>query len=485
MRYRTRPIISRSSCVRNIKRFLGLLLAAALTFSINFCQTPAYAAAPGKEAGCTEIGRALKGKYDVTAQSAKLGKVVNCNHSVNVRSGPGTKYKKIGTAPKGAVYTVTGKKGSWYRIIYKGSTGYIYARYLSVYTPAQKTLIEGYYGSWAAYDGYSPGAIPADKLDVVAYAFARLDSNLNVKMGDPDIDPRNFADFQKLKNRFPDLKVTVSIGGWSGSGRFSDAALSSASRDAFAASAIAFMKQYGFDGIDIDWEYPVGGGLSSNKTRSEDKANFTLMMAKLREALDTQGSKDGRHYLLTFAGASEKFYTNNVELSKLAKYVDFALVMTYDIHGPWSAYADFNSPLYTPNSSSPQSKWSCDAAVKLWENCGFPASKIVLGVPFYGYRYTGISGTNNGLYQKFSSADDVTYDKIVSVYLGSLNRYWQPDACVPWLFGASSFISYDDPQSIALKAAFVKQNGLAGAGIWELSQNADGTLLGAVYDNIK
>jgi chitinase len=159
--------------------------------------------------------------------------------------------------------------------------------------------------------------------------------------------------------------------------------------------------------------------------------------------------------------------------------------MAYDIHGPWSDYTDFNSPLYTPSESSPQEQWSCDAAVRLWESCGFPASKIVMGIPFYGYRYSGVSSANSGLYRKFSSAEEMAYDDIVSPHLGGPKRYWHSEAGVPWLYGGSVFISYDDPQSIALKAAFIKQSGLMGAGIWELSQNADGTLLRKIRDNIE
>lgn len=512
---------------------LAVVLALALALSLSFCSRPAYAGTlgtgtvvncsysvnvrSGPSSSYSIVGKAPKGAvYEVTGQSGSWfsitfggrtayifydylavvyspalsfkGKVVNCTYDVNVRSGPGGSYSKLGTAPKDAVYAVAGQTGDWYRIIYNGLTAYIYSGYLSVYQyqeTAVKPIIEAYYGSWAAYDGYTPASIPADKVNVVAYAFARLDSSLNVQMGDTNIDPKNFAALKDLKTKYPNLITTISIGGWSGSGRFSDAALTDSSRSAFAASAIKFMKLYGFDGIDIDWEYPVSGGLDTNTTRPEDKTNFTLMMAQLRRALDDQGSKDGRRYILTFAGAADKSYSDNVELSKLAQYVDFALLMTYDIHGPWSRYTDFNSPLYTPSGTSPQSKWSCDDAVKLWVSKGFPANKIVMGIPFYGYRYTGVGSTNNGLYQKYSSALEITYDRIVSLYMPSYKRYWQQEACVPWLYGDSAFISYDDGQSAGLKAGYIKQNGLAGAGIWELSQNKDGTLLGVIYDKLK
>lgn len=438
---------------------------------------------------------------------SQTGTVVNCVKSVNVRSGPGAGYKLLGTAPKGASYAVTGKSGSWYAVLYNGKTGYINSEYLSVTisspaptatpsptaTPTQTPapsgeVMYGYYASWAAYSGFTPLKIQADKLNFVTYAFANIDDNLNVEMGDPDIDPTNFAQLNQLKANNHGLKTLISVGGWDWSGKFSDAALTDASREAFADSAVAFMKKYGFDGVDIDWEYPVSNGLSTNTVRPQDKTDFTLLMAALREKLDAQGALDGCHYLLTFAGASGDLYANNTELSKLAGYADYATVMTYDMHGAWTgSYTDFNSPLYTPTENSPQYKWSCDDAVKLWTSNGFPKSKILMGVPFYGIEYSGVKNANKGLYQTFSSGGSVSYDKIVSSYLKNTayKRYVHSTAQVPWLFNGSTFVSYDDASSISQKASYIKNSGLAGAGIWELSQNTDGTLLSALYNNLK
>lgn len=348
-------------------------------------------------------------------------------------------------------------------------------------------MIAAYYTSWGAYSGYTPGKIPADKLDVVEYAFAVVDSGLNVVMGDPNIDPQNFAGLKALKEKYPELKIVISIGGWEGSGRFSDAALTSISRAAFAKSAVAFMRAHGFDGADIDWEYPTGRGLSTNASRPEDRTNFTLLMAALRNALDTAGTADEKHYSLSFAGASETFFADSVELSKLAQYADYGFLMAYDMHGTWENYTDFNAALYTPPGISPQGKWSCDAAVKLWVKNGFPKSMTVMGIPLYGYIYNGVRNTNKGLYQEYSSGDILSFDSIVSKYLNNTayKRYVDPAAGVPWIYGNSAFISYDDAQSVTLKAQFAAQSGLRGAGAWDLSQNLDGTLLNTIYENIK
>jgi chitinase len=415
---------------------------------------------------------------------AQTGTVVNCKKNVNVRSGPGTGYKKLGSAPKGAVYPVTGKSGSWYAILFGGRAAYISSSYLAVSTapaPVQSRIVEGYYGAWAAYSGYTPANIPAGRLTHITYAFADVGDDLKVAMGDPEVDPSSFARLKELKAQHPGLQTLISINSEAGPKKFSDAALSEGSRSAFADSAVRFMKENSFDGVDIDWEYPTSAG------RKEDRTNFTALMAKLRERLDAQGSLDGRRYLLSFAGAWGTFYTDNVELNRLGSYADFAFVMAYDMHMPSGGYTDFNSPLYMPGDNAPQYKWSCDEAIRLWTNCGFPKSKIVMGVPFYGYRYSGAGNTNNGLYQTFSSGVAETYDAITANYLGkgAFARYTQDQSKVPWLFDGSTFISYDDGDSIAQKAAYAKNAGLAGAGVWELSQNASGALLGILSDNLK
>jgi chitinase len=234
--------------------------------------------------------------------------------------------------------------------------------------------------------------------------------------------------------------------------------------------------------VDIDWEYPVSGGLSTNTYRSQDKTNFTLLLQKLREKLDAQGVVDGKKYLLSFAGGSGNTYIANVELNLISSYVDYAILMTYDLHGPWDTYTDFNAALYSPSETSPQYKLSADSCVKSWTAAGFPSFKIVLGVPFYGYIYSGVANVNNGLYKTFTSGTSITYDKIISDYLSNSTfiKYYHSEAKVPYLFNGSVFITYDDPTSVAEKANYIKTNHLAGASVWELSQNKDGTLINSL-----
>jgi chitinase len=340
-------------------------------------------------------------------------------------------------------------------------------------------MLTAYYASWAAYSGYTPDKIKATGLNVLNYAFAVVGPDNKVAAGDPDIDPSNFTKLRALRTTYPSLKIVISIGGWDDSARFSDAALTPASRSAFAESAVSFLKTYGFDGIDIDWEYPTGGGKSGNTHRSSDPENFRLLLKALRTSLDTQGAKDGKHYILSFVGGSGAQYANGIDLSSVAQTVDYGFIMTYDLQGPWCSYTDFNAALAPSSGTSPQEKSSVDSSVRSWLNAGFPSGKLIMGVPFYGYAYQNVSDANSGLWQKFSSGSAVGYDTIRSKYLSnsSFKSFYNSAAQVPWLFGGSVFVSYDDASSIRAKAGFAVSKGLLGVGAWELSFDRTAVLL--------
>lgn len=350
---------------------------------------------------------------------------------------------------------------------------------------SKKTV--GYYAAWAAYSGITPDKLDATKLTHINYAFANIGSDLKIALGYPDVDPSNISKLNALKQVNPQLKTIIAVGGWSWSSRFSDVALTDASRTAFADSCVDFIIKYGFDGIDIDWEYPVSGGLSTNVRRPEDKHNFTLLLQKLREKLNTRGTLDGKHYILSFAGADGSWYLNNTEPALLSSIVDYANLMTYDIHGSWDTYTDFHAPLYNNSDSSPQDKWSADASVNAWVNAGFPASKIVMGIPFYGYVYKAVTNLNYGLYQTYSGCSSISYANIATNYLNASGyvRHFHTQSMVPWLFNGSTFISYEDEQSIGYKTQYIKNKGLGGAMIWELSQDPNKVLLNAVYNGLK
>jgi len=346
-------------------------------------------------------------------------------------------------------------------------------------------IIVGYYAAWSKYLKFSPDKLDASKLSHINYAFANISNDLTIELGYPDIDATNIKQLNELKKVNPKLKTIIAVGGWSWSGRFSDVALTKASRDKFADSVVDFLIKYDFDGVDIDWEYPVSGGEPTNIVRPEDKQNFTLLMKTLREKLDKRGAVDGKKYIVSFAGAAGSWYAKNTELDELSKYVDYANVMTYDIHGTWEAYTDFNAPLYSYGSINGAS--SVDSGITSWVNAGFPKSKIVMGVPFYGYIYKAVADTNNGLNLIYSGAASISYENIAAKYLKAeeYKRYYHPTAKVPWLFNGSTFISYEDEESITEKANYIKEKGLMGAMIWELSQDPNRVLFNALYSALK
>lgn len=374
----------------------------------------------------------------------------------------------------------------------------------------------GYFAEWGIYQrNYHVANIPADKLTHIHYAFAKV-HNGECALHDPfaavdkaypgdKFDPPqlrgNFRRLHLLKQKHPHLKVLISVGGWTLSGPFSDVALTEESRAKFAKSCVAFMKKYEFDGVDIDWEYPCGGGLESNKTRPEDKQNYTLLLAELRKQLDSVGKTDGKHYLLSIAApAGPKTYAN-LELDKISQHLDYLCLMTYDFHGSWSPLTNFNAPLY-PCANDPtkdeiiRKHFNTDSAVKAYLKSGVPAEKLVLGVPFNGRGWSGVKKENNGLYQTHApnspqgtwEAGVWDYKDLAAKYVGKYKRLWHDEAKVPWLFDEKTglMISYDDPESIKLKAEYARENKLGGVFFWELSaDDAQSSLLKAIHEGLK
>ncbi len=352
--------------------------------------------------------------------------------------------------------------------------------------PAGKFIV-GYYTGYSAYKGYTPQKVPASKLTHLNYAFAKIDpATGRIALADPNNDRKNFAAFRTLKQNNKHLNTLISVGGWDYSTYFSDVASTAARREVFAQSCLEFILEHGFDGVDLDWEFPVSGGPAGVINRPQDKQNFTLLLKAIREKLDTQEKRDGKTYYLTVAGAPGSGYLAKIEPKSVAALVDYIFLMGYDMHGPWDSYADFNAPLYQPTESSPQYKSSVFDGISSYLKGGISAKKIVLGMPFYGYLYQGVSSHNNGLYSKFSTAKSVSYDTVRNSYLNNTfyTKLRHKTAQIPYLYGNNTFITYEDPQSITAKATLAKSKGLGGVGMWELSHDTSGALLNAAYHTL-
>ena len=368
---------------------------------------------------------------------------------------------------------------------------------------AKPMRVIGYLASWGVRSkGTRIADLPARDLTHIFYAFGKLGPDGRAALGDPCLDigvcdsipavypGGNFAELRKLKARFPHLKLLVSLGGWTGSARFSDAALTDSTRRLFAESAIdVFIRQSSglFDGIDVDWEFPVSGGERGNIERPEDKANFTLLLAEMRRQLDAEGQKDRRHYELSIAASAGPRGFANIEAKRIGELLDFICVMTYDYHAG-SRQAHYNSPLYAAEGD-PTPAFNIDSTMRRFLDAGVPASKLLVGIPYYGRAYSVTSKVNNGLFQPSSGqpagwrggdGDWRTLSKTRLVDPAYV-RHWDPAARVPFLFDSASgtWVSYDDPQSVREKVRYVREHGLGGVFIWELGGD-DGRLMDAI-----
>ncbi len=325
--------------------------------------------------------------------------------------------------------------------------------------------IVGYVASWTALP-----PIHAQKLTHLNLAFARIDENHRVLM---DSMPA-LARLPALRASNPRLKILLSVGGWRAEG-FSDAALTTQSRQAFAASAAKLLREQSLDGIDIDWEYPGNGGAGITN-RPEDKRNFTLLLQALREAL-------GSRYLLTIAAGDHELVAN-VELDEVPAYVDWINLMSYDFFNSLTPTTGHHAGLYRAEHALPRDR-NTDSAVSQFLAAGVPARKIVLGVAFYGRGFAGVTARNNGVNQPYERFEgEHPYNDLVANFIGKQGfvRYWDNRAQAPYLWNATSrvFISYDDPQSIAVKARYVLQHRLGGMMFWEMSEDRDEELLDVI-----
>ncbi|HWO25040.1 MAG TPA: glycoside hydrolase family 18 protein [Kofleriaceae bacterium] len=365
-------------------------------------------------------------------------------------------------------------------------------------TPSARRTV-GYFAAWDVYDrAYNISDMPSDLLTVINYAFLNISPTGECILGDAyadvekvypgdSTDPTavrgNFHQLQLLKQARPQLKVLLSVGGWTWSERFSDVALTDASRARFAQSCVALVAKYGFDGLDIDWEYPGGGGLTPG--RPEDTQNYTKLLAALRAALGTK--------LLTIAAPAAPAQIAKIEVAKVAQIVDWVNVMTYDFHGSFELRTNFSAPLAAdPADGAPgAAALTVTAALRAWLSAGTPPIKLVAGMPLYGYGWSGVPAANNGLYQTATAIPMGTwapghfdYRDIVANYLPAMQRRVSPAAKSPWLYDPARalVITYDDAASLTAKTSLVRDLGLGGAMFWELSgDDAQHTLVRAVH----
>ncbi|MGH3712028.1 MAG: glycoside hydrolase family 18 protein [Micromonosporaceae bacterium] len=316
----------------------------------------------------------------------------------------------------------------------------------------------------------------------------------------------NFNQLRELKQKHPKLKVLISLGGWTWSRYFSDAALTPESRQKFVASCVdLFIKgnlplldgRGGpgsaagvFDGIDLDWEWPASEGAPGNVVRPEDKQNFTALVAEFRRQLDAYGRQQRKHYQLTaFLPADPAQAERGIETRKVFRNLDFATIQGYDLNGAWDPTTNHHSQLFSPPDDPNPHRFSVDLAIRHYLQGGAPARKLVMGVPYYGRGWTGVPDRNRGLYQGPATPAPGTYEpgyedyKVIATKPG--NRYYDHRAVAVWYFDGTTFWTYDDPQVIRVKTRYIKARGLGGAMVWSLDgDDAQGTLTSALHSGL-
>jgi chitinase len=417
--------------------------------------------------------------------------------------------------------------------------------------PGPHDVRAAFFADWDRYGrGYLVNQIPADRLNVIDYAFATVTPDGRCALTDPwsdyqaptwsgtdsvngvaddpnNLDQHLFGNFNQLlqlKAAHPALRVEMSIGGWTGSTYFSDAAATPAARQAFVASCIDLIidgnlptggwpTQAGgpgaaaglFDGINIDWEYPgVDPGNGAHHSPA-DVANASALLREFRTQLDAAGAIAGKHYSLTVDIPGGNIHsTGSWQLGQVARTVDWINMMSFDYHGSWDPLTDFNSPFGLDplepavGGGAIQWTWNTAGSALYFLLNGVPPDKLVVGIPFYGKEYVGVGPTSQGLYQSHGPApgnDSPTYHDLVDTGLADANlvpigptavssagagvngftRYFDLFAGAPWLYNPAlnggTFVSYVDPAAVRERIALVNTLGLRGAFAWEVSND--------------
>lgn len=315
--------------------------------------------------------------------------------------------------------------------------------------------------------GYIVGAYVTSWSDVmpdpsrvthINYAFGHVKKTFD---GVDIANEERLRSIMELKTVAPSVKFSLSIGGW-GSGNFSEMAADPALRASFVADCARIVKEYGMDGIDLDWEYPTSAsaGISASP---DDTDNFTLLMKELREVL-------GSDKLLTLASVCSAKY---IDLLAILPYIDFVNVMSYDMgYAPKHSAALYRSD--ADGNVSPVAGWcTTDEAIQAHLKVGIPADKLVLGMPVYG--------RGNETYGEY-----VDYRDKLELMEGD-HEAWDEIARVPYYASEDGTLlfGFDNARSITEKCNYIKEHGLLGGMYWEYNaDNDEGEITRTIAENL-
>ena len=373
-----------------------------------------------------------------------------------------------------------------------------------------------YFPNWGVYseshNNLTVGDIPWDKVTVINHAFFTVSKDFKLESTDKDADfEKSFpnsegwdqeqlrghiGEYKYYKSKYPNVKVLISVGGWTRGENFHDMAKTKENRKIFIDSIIDFLKKYPFiDGIDIDWEYP---GENRQKDPNdeydkgcpggpEDKENFTLLLKEIRQAYKDNNLPDK---MLTIANTGNYEKLQLQESDKYIEYLDFINVMTYDFHGAFEKQTNHHAPIYY-NEDDPtrynKYTFCAEDALKMYvKEYNIPTEKLNVGSPFYsrGWSEVDDSTGTNGLFSTATKAYKGSWDSVTSPggqipwfqikemeNKDGWKKYWDDKAKVPYLYNKSlkSMITYEDEKSLKERCNFVIKNNYGGIIVWEIT----------------
>ncbi|XP_053376417.1 acidic mammalian chitinase-like [Mercenaria mercenaria] len=339
---------------------------------------------------------------------------------------------------------------------------------LALTTLANDRIRVCYYSNWSQY---RPGAgkfFPSDIDPLLCthliYAFAKLDFKSEMTFFEWN-DDKLYVQFNGLKTQNPNLKTLLAIGGWNaGSKVYSDMVTDVTLREKFAQKSVQFLRKWGFDGLDMDWEYPaLRGG------RPEDKQNFIELLKDVEKEIDKdQIQNPGKsRLLLTAAVAAGK---SNIDaaynITEMTKYASITQNLCEILMSFLCIYKYITEQ---------------DWAAKYWVQQGTPKEKLIIGLATYG-RHFRLSNPSNfqvgapaaeggtaGLYTRTKGF--LAYYEICDMLSKGANRYWEPEHMVPYLVSGDQWVGYDDEESIEIKLKYIKEKGYGGAMVWNIDMD--------------
>jgi len=330
----------------------------------------------------------------------------------------------------------------------------------SLWAQRKNFAVFGYYaGRSTMVDSF-----PVEKLTHLCFSFTHLKGSA-ISLGNAR-DTASLMACVKLKQRNPDLKVIVSMGGWTGCYSCSDVFSTDSSRKIFASTTKKLLNDFNADGLDLDWEYPTIKGAPGHPYSLHDKDNFTALIKTLRDSL-------GKQKELSFAaGGFTGYIDESVDWKKITPLVDRINIMTYDMITGYDTVTGHHTGLYSTTSQ----KESCDHAVNMLLAKGVPAKKLLIGAAFYARIWEKVEADNNGLYGKGKFLRGVSYSNIskqLSPDSGFV-YHWDKEASAPYLYNAQKkwFVTYDDSVSIVLKTQYAMKKKLNGIMFWQLADDS-------------